>query len=169
MDLLDETNTQRPDTVAQLPTAGGTPANNSRSFFSKLKRAFRPHKRAHEPAQVSDNATNGVEEKAEAVEAQKDAQTDGSRLEIKRLDLVYDRTKSIWIKRESETQQPTVTVDEHAEFAFTVIRKFKVTSDPTLHVITTTYEIKSPQLRNIGEKVIGRVHGISWTSRTVSV
>ncbi|KLO07072.1 P-loop containing nucleoside triphosphate hydrolase protein [Schizopora paradoxa] len=75
----------------------------------------------------------------------------------------------MWIRRDSKQVPEPKKKKEHAEFAFIVLRTFNLTSDPTIHNITTTYEIQSPQLRKIGKKVIGHELGISWTATTVSV
>lgn len=94
---------------------------------------------------------------------------EGMRLEVKRLDEVYDRNRSEWTKRDTVPRKSKNKDEAHAEFAFSVIRKFNPTQDPTLHLITTTYDIRSPHLRKMGKDIIGQVQGISWTSKPLKV
>ena len=95
---------------------------------------------------------------------------DGSRLEVKRLDLVLDRLTGGYVRRESQVQKPAASkINEHAEYAFILLREFKQSRNGGVPHVVTKYEIQSPQLRKIGEKVIGREMGISWTSATVAV
>ena len=98
-----------------------------------------------------------------------DVAEEGERLEIKRLDELYDRNHGEWTKTETVNRKPRSKSHTHAEYAFIVLRKFNPTDDPTLHDITTTYDIKSRHLRKIGKEVIGNVLGISWTARPLKV
>ncbi|KLO07071.1 P-loop containing nucleoside triphosphate hydrolase protein [Schizopora paradoxa] len=125
------------------------------------------------PRMLQLNAAMNVRFKDAKVDTdvERDTSKDGTRLEVKRLDKVYNPRTCAWTRRESEIQKPTPisTVNEHAEFAFIVLREFKPTADPAVNVIVTTYEIQSAQLRKIGQEVIGRELGISWTMSTVTV
>lgn len=157
-----------PKVVAQLAPSDETTPTGSRSFFARLKRAFRLQSRVHQTINSSDSESGGATNIAQVKE--EPVATEGTRLEVKRLDHIFDRKTSLWVKRDSkQTQEQKKKKAEHAEFAFIVLRTFNVTSDPTLHNITTTYEIQSPQLRKVGRKVIGHELGISWTATTVTV
>ena len=59
--------------------------------------------------------------------------------------------------------------DKHAVYAFTVNRRFQPTGDKGVHIVTTSLDIKSEHLREVGKAVIGQVQGISWTSRPLKV
>lgn len=90
---------------------------------------------------------------------------------MKRVDEVYDRKSSEWILRDSITshRKKRSNADKYAPYAFLVHRKFNPTPDPTLHIITTTLDIKSKWIQKVGEQVIGQVQGITWTAKPLRV
>ncbi|KLO17805.1 P-loop containing nucleoside triphosphate hydrolase protein [Schizopora paradoxa] len=121
-------------------------------------------KSAKEAKEGEESEPKDSEEKANG-----SAAPEGTRLEIKRLDEIYDRTRSEWTKKDTVERKSKDKDGAYAEFAFTVVRKFNPTQEPTLHIITTTYDIRSIHLRKIGKDVIGQVQGISWTAKPLKV
>ena len=94
----------------------------------------------------------------------------GSLLELKRIDEVYDQRSGEWTTRESiTTHDSKKEKDKYAAYAFTINRKFKPTNEKGMHTVTTSLDIKSEHLREVGMTVIGQVQGISWTSRPLKV
>ncbi|KLO07070.1 P-loop containing nucleoside triphosphate hydrolase protein [Schizopora paradoxa] len=110
-----------------------------------------------------------VKDKKNIFDIQKGVSKDGTRSEFKRLDRVYNSITCSWVDRESVVQQPTITIKQHADFAFLFIRELSPTPNPEIFDISTKYEIQSPLLRKIGQEVIGRELGISWTANTVTL
>lgn len=94
---------------------------------------------------------------------------EGHIVEVKRLDEVYNRRTGEWLKTDTVNRKSRTKPDAHAEYIFTVIRKFNPTDDPTLHDITTTYDIRSRHLRRAGKDIVGNVLGISWNARPLKV
>lgn len=111
----------------------------------------------------------GEEPEPKAEKANGSTAPEGTRLEIKRFDEIYDRNRSEWAKKDTVERKSKDKDEAYAEFAFTVVRKFNPTQDPTLHIITTTYDIRSAHLRKIGVDVIGQVQGITWTAKPLKV
>ena len=116
-------------------------------------------------------AKEGEESEPKDSEAKANGSTapEGTRLEIRRLDEIYDRQRSEWTKKDTVERKSKDKDSAYAEFAFTVVRKFNPTQEPTLHIITTTYDIRSSHLRKIGKDVIGQVQGITWTAKPLKV
>ena len=94
----------------------------------------------------------------------------GSLLEVKRIDEIYETKTGEWTTRDSiVTHSSKKEKDKHAVYAFTVNRRFQPTGDKGVHIVTTSLDIKSEHLREVGKAVIGQVQGISWTSRPLKV
>ena len=97
---------------------------------------------------------------------------EGTLLELKRVDEVYDRKISEWVVRDSSSyknKRKKAGADKYAPYAFLVHRKFNPTTDPTLHIITTTIDVRSEWIRKVGVEVIGQVQGITWTAKPLRV
>jgi hypothetical protein len=96
---------------------------------------------------------------------------EGSLLEVKRVDEIFDRKTSEWVTRDSRSSKKKKKAgeDKYAPYAFLVHRKFNPTPDPTLHMITTTIDVRSEWIRKVGVEVIGQVQGITWTAKPLRV
>lgn len=94
----------------------------------------------------------------------------GSVLEVKRVDETYDQLNGKWSSRDRIIETGVKNgKDAYAAYAFTVNRRFQPKDNKGMHVVTTTLDIKSEHLREVGKSVIGQVQGISWTSKPLKV
>lgn len=98
-----------------------------------------------------------------------DARTrDGMRLDVRRIDEVYDRKKCAWVTRDTPTQKKKTDTDRYAEYAFTLNRRITENGDNP-PIIKTSLDIRSTYLRDVGSAVIGANYGISWASKPLQV
>ncbi|KAI5116671.1 hypothetical protein M0805_007843 [Coniferiporia weirii] len=89
----------------------------------------------------------------------------GTRLEVKCIDMVFDRFSQQFLPRERASQEVNaVTVDPYAEYAFTLHRTIGPGS-----FSKAFFDIRSSHLRNVCADVIGKVEGISWTAKPLRV
>lgn len=94
----------------------------------------------------------------------------GSVLEVKRVDETYDALNGKWASRDRIIETGVRDgKDTYAAYAFTVNRRFQPKDNKGMHTVTTTLDIKSEHLREVGKTVIGQVQGISWTSKPLRV
>ena len=118
---------------------------------------------------VQTAAESHADSDSKDAEAERDAKgRDGMRLEIRRIDEVYDRKKCAWVTRDTPTQKKKVDSDRYAEYAFTVTRRITENGDQP-PIIKTSFDIKSTYLRDVGSEVIGPNYGISWASKPLQV
>lgn len=102
-------------------------------------------------------------------DADRDARTrDGMRLDVRRIDEVYDRKKCAWVTRDTPTQKKKTDTDRYAEYAFTLNRRITENGDNP-PIIKTSLDIRSTYLRDVGSAVIGANYGISWASKPLQV
>ncbi|KAI0672077.1 P-loop containing nucleoside triphosphate hydrolase protein [Trametes maxima] len=100
----------------------------------------------------------------------------GSILEVKYLHEVHDSFKNQWIikpapPRSEEDKTAKHDGAKYAVYAFTIIRKFNYSQDGKANTfnVTTSLQINSPELIDVGQKVIGPVQGLSWTAKPLRI
>lgn len=100
----------------------------------------------------------------------------GSVLEVKHLDEVLDSATGQWSVRPTPKQATTTPKKSKYEaYAFTVVRRFTPTGPAGRNTKSPTYNVakvihlQSEELRAVCGKVIGRVHGVSWTAKPLRV
>lgn len=93
---------------------------------------------------------------------------EGMRLDVRRIDEVYDRKKCAWVTRDTPTQKKKTDSDRYAEYAFTLNRRITENGDNP-PIIKTSLDIRSTYLRDVGSAVIGANYGISWASKPLQV
>jgi hypothetical protein len=92
----------------------------------------------------------------------------GSRLEVKRLDKIYDSKTEKWIFKDSALAPAgSASDDAYAEYAFTIIRDFQKKSSGSTH--TTIIQINSPLLRRVGKDIIGELEDVAWDAQYLVV
>ncbi|KAI0771305.1 P-loop containing nucleoside triphosphate hydrolase protein [Trametes elegans] len=100
----------------------------------------------------------------------------GSVLEVRTLHQIHDQFKNKWVIKPA----PPTTEDDkpskndgakYTVFALTVIRKFNYSQDgkTNKYNVTTSLQINSPELIQVGKDVIGHVQGISWTAKPLRI
>lgn len=95
----------------------------------------------------------------------------GSRLEVKRVDEVYDPHLRRWNVQEGYKEPEAAgKVDPFAEYAFLLWREITPSSNPVAPPKIETYiGVKSEQLKNVCKEVIGNFMGISWIAEPLFV
>lgn len=100
----------------------------------------------------------------------------GSVLEVRYLHEIHDSFKNQWTIRPAPppTEEDKAAKQDGAKysvFAFTVIRRFNYSQDGKANTfnVTTSLQINSPELVDVGKEVLRHVQGISWTAKPLRV
>lgn len=125
-------------------------------------------RRAH-PVLQSKEGTEGSTSRKDDPAKEEEVPRDGMRLDLRRIDEYYDRRKCAWVIRDTPAPKKKSTTDKYAEFAFTLNRKITEVGEGIPPNIKTSFDIKSPYLKDVGMTVIGQVQGVSWTSKPLQV
>ncbi|KAI0816845.1 P-loop containing nucleoside triphosphate hydrolase protein [Trametes gibbosa] len=100
----------------------------------------------------------------------------GSVLEVRYLHEIHDAFKNQWMIKPAPppTEEDKTAKQDGAKYsvyAFTVIRKFNYSQDGKANTfnVTTSLQINSPELIDVGKEVLGRVQGVSWTAKPLRI
>lgn len=95
--------------------------------------------------------------------------TEGTRLEIKRIDKVRIPTTGKWVILENNEPVSNDMEDKYAEYAFLVRREVLQTRESDFPTITTEIPIRSDYLHRTLKHVMKDVQNLSWTARPFKV
>lgn len=95
----------------------------------------------------------------------------GSRLEIKRVDEVYDASRQTFVVQEGyKSPEMDEKNEPFAEYAFLVWRRIVPPPSPAIFPTThTSIDVKSEYLKDLCQNIIGGFMGISWMSKPLRV
>lgn len=95
----------------------------------------------------------------------------GSRLEIKRVDEVYDASRQTFVVQEGyKSPEMDEKNEPFAEYAFLVWRRIAPSPSPAIFPTThTSIDVKSEYLKDLCQNIIGGFMGISWMSKPLRV
>lgn len=95
----------------------------------------------------------------------------GSRLEIKRVDEVYDASRQTFVVQEGyKSPEMDEKNEPFAEYAFLVWRRIVPPPSPAIPPTThTSIDVKSDYLKDLCQNIIGGFMGISWMSKPLRV
>lgn len=164
-----ETITSRRQTanMARARQAATTHQTNSMMGLQQRQQQIRNNMQA----QILHLPSNVNMLKTDSDQAQVQTAPRGSRLEIKRVDEVYDASRQTFALQEGYKSPDMDEKNEpFAEYVFLIWRRIVPPPSPAIPPTThTSIDVKSVYLKNLCQNIIGGFMGISWISKPLRV